>query len=428
MQRFKSFILLFSLVCLTQSIQAQQKKKIPYSELDVIKGLFFQPNTIDPYTGTAFEEFPSGKKQMEVPIKNGKIHGKVRNWEKNGQKVVEMEYDMGVKVNTEREWYSTGKEKLVVSYQNGLPHGVCTEWHKKGTKKSEGYFETGLEEGEHFWWYPSGRKDQMISYKKGKADGPVKSWHMNGQLKMEANYIEGKTNGKMYEWYANGQKKSERNFKDSLQVGTTQFWAQNGRLTGKKIFENGKLIKEFNYGSGSMKTQKGYVQVYNFLNSNFSLNVEGNEDTEYIDWVKDVTYTVDGMLLQLFTMPTNKLDFIEGSSDEEIMEAFLKQEKAFIEKGTGEEITIKSKKGKNDSGANYTHWHFKAASSKDAEQKARTIQDEHYISFLCDDQILSIYSVVSNSDDPKLVKELIYKVANSLVLSGEPINIYDFRE
>lgn len=409
-------------------MQAQQKKRIQYSELDVIKGLFFQPNTIDPYSGVAYEEFPSGKKQMELPIKNGKIHGKVRQWERNGQKIVEMEYDMGTKVNQEKEWYSTGKEKLLVSYQDGVPHGVCTEWHKKGTKKSEGYFAMGLEDGEHYWWYPSGKKDQMIFYKNGKANGPVKSWHMNGHLKMESKYSEGKIEGMMYQWYANGQKKSESTFKDSIQIGEALYWAQNGRLTGKKIYKKGKLIEEFNYGSGSLKTDDGYVQVYNFLNSNFSINVEGNEDTEYIDWVEDVTYTVDGMLLQLFTFSTKKLDFIEGSSDEEILDAFIAKEKIFIEKGFEEQIDIKKKKEKNDNGLNYVHWHFVSPLSKAKEQKARTVQKEHYISFLCKDQILSIYSVVSNSDEPKLVKELLYKVANSLVLSDEPINIYDFRK
>ncbi len=428
MQRILTVFLTFSLVSCISLIQAQQKKRIPYSELDVIKGLFFQPNTIDPYSGLAFEEFPDGKKQMEVPIRNGKIHGKVKQWERNGQKIGEMEYEMGVKVNTEREWYSTGKEKLLVSYQAGVPHGVCTEWHKKGTKKSEGYFEMGLEEGEHFWWYPSGKKDQFIFYKKGKANGAVKSWHMNGQLKMEANYLEGKTNGKMLEWYANGEKKSESNYEDNLQIGEALYWAQDGRLTGKKVFIDGKLVKEFNYGSGSMKTNKGYVQVYNFLNSHFSINIEGKEDTEYIDWIEDITYTVDGMLLQLFTLSTSKLDVSKESTEDEIMDAFLAKEKSFIEEGTKEQIQITKNKAVNDNGVNYIHWHFISPSSKDKEQKARTIQEEHYISFLCNNQVLSVYSVVSNSDEPKLVNELIFKAANSLILSKEPINIFDFRE
>jgi len=409
-------------------MQAQQKKKIQYSELDVIKGLFFQPNTIEPYSGIAYEGFPSGKKQMEVPIKDGKIHGKVRQWERNGQKIAEMEYDMGVKVNQEKEWYSTGNEKLLVSYLNGVPNGVCKEWHKKGTKKSEGYFEKGLEEGEHFWWYPSGKKDQMITYENGLANGPVKSWHMNEQLKMESNYKNGKIDGKMYEWYATGQKKSDRTFKDSIQIGEALFWAQNGRLTGKRIFDNGKLIEEFNYGSGSIKTSKGYAQVYNFLNSNFSIKIEGNEDTEYIDWVEDVTYTVDGMLLQLFTFPKSKLSTSKGNSEKEIMDAFIAKEKILIEEAAKAQIDVKLENGTNDNEINYVHWYFVSPSSKEKEQKPRTLQEEHYISFLCNDQILSIYSVVSNSDDPKLVKELLNKVSNSLVLSQEPINIYEFRE
>lgn len=407
---------------------AQQKKKIGLYELDIIKGLFFQPNTVAPYSGLAFENHPNDKKKIEVPIKDGKIHGVVKEWERNNKKIYEVEYNMGVKSGIESQWYASGQKKLEIPYNDGIPHGVCTEWHKKGTKKSEGYFNMGVEEGEHYWWYPSGRKDQFINYKNGKAEDNLKNWYDSNQLKLDASYKAGMLEGKKLEWYSSGQKKSEAVFKDSLQIGESLSWAKDGRIIGKKIYDNGQIVEEYNYASASLKTSNGYVQVYNLLRSNFLVRIKGQETEEYVDLAEDLTYTVDGMLLQLFTTATNKLDINEDASNDEALKSYIQFEKGFIEKNTSSEIQISQESGSNSSGLAYIHWHFVSPASKTTveEQKARTVQYEHYISFICNDQIFSIYSVVTNSDDAVLVEKMIKEIASSVVLTKEPINLYDY--
>jgi len=417
-------LLLATALCIgALSTEAQVKKKINFYELDVIKGLFFQPNTIDPYTGLAFQDHSNGNRQMEVQIKDGKISGKVKEWERNGKKVYQAEYENGTQIGKEEQWYADGFNKLYITYQNGVPHGTCTEWHQTGGKKSLGEFVNGEEEGEHNWWYATGQQDQVVNYKNGKEMGPMKAWHENGQLKIDANYTAGKLEGDYVLWYSNGQKKAQKKFRDSLHIGDAMFWGTDGRLTGKKVYNNqGKLLEEYNYNSGCVKTgDKDFVQVFNAKNSYYKIDVSGEDRIFYIDDAEDITYSVDGMLLQCFAYPKGKMS--ADSDMQASFDAFLAKEKKYIEENINSVIEIVQSKKSNANGLSYYYWHFVSPSSKDAEQKARTVQSEHYLTFFCNDQILNLYSVVSNSDEPAEVLGMLTKVADTFSCEEKPIDL-----
>ncbi len=423
---FRILMLSLGLIFVSSSMDAQVKKKIPFYELDIIKGLYFQPNTIDPYTGLAFEEFPNGKRQMEVQIKNGKIHGKVKEWERSGKKVFEAEYENGAQVGKEEQWYSDGFNKLLIYYQNGVPHGTCTEWHQTGGKKSLGEFVNGEEEGEHNWWFATGKKDQTVNYKNGKEDGMMNAWHENGVKKIEATYINGKLEGDYLLWYGNGQKKAAKKFRDSLHIGEAMFWGVDGRLIGKDVYnDNGVLQKSYDYNSGSIKiNQEHYAQVFNTKDAHFLVDMKAEDRISFVDGVEDITYSMDGMLLQIYNFPIGKE---KGSSTEDIFASFLADEKKYIEENTKSEIEISQESKTTKSGQNYRYWHFASPSSKLPEQKPRTVQSEHYVTFICNDQILSLYSVVSNSDEPDLVKSMLFKVADSFLCSEDPIDLNEVK-
>jgi len=403
--------------------QAQIKKKIDYYELDVIKGLFFQPNTVDPYTGLAFLDYPNGDKQMEAPIKNGKIDGKVKEWERNGKKVYEAEFADGVQIGKEEQWYSDGFNKLLVNYQNGKANGMCTEWHQTGGKKSLGEFVNGEENGEHNWWYATGTKDQTVNYKYGKEDGPMKAWHENGAIKLEAHYVEGKLEGQYLLWYSNGQKKADKTYKDSIQIGEAQYWATDGRLVGRDVFSpTGVLQESYNYNSGSIKVKNDhYVQVVNTQNAHYQISLQADDRIYFVDKAQDITYSLDGMLLQIFQYPTPT--DVDAANPQAVFDAFLAKEKKFIEENTETEIEISQEAKVSKGGESYYYWHFASPSSKDAEQKARTVQSEHYITFICNDQILSLYSVVTNSDEPASVLKMLTTIAESYKCMNEPIDL-----
>ena len=160
MNKWTCFLALLILPILVSA----QKDKIYLSQLDINNNLLFRPNTMAPFTGLAYEEYPGGRKKIHVPIKDGKVHGTVKEWEKNGQKIQEATFEHGVQTGVEKQWFASGSKKLEIAYVNGVPEGVCTEWHKTGGKKSQGYFLNGKEDGEHNWWYYTGEKDQQVFY------------------------------------------------------------------------------------------------------------------------------------------------------------------------------------------------------------------------------------------------------------------------
>ena len=427
----KSFYLtaLF-LISFAISGTAQMKKKIKYYELDIIRGLFYQPYTKDPYTGTAFDEHKNGKKRLEVPIKNGKIEGTVREWEKNGQKVYQAEYVAGVQVNEEWQWYPNGEEKLHLAYNSaGQPHGVCTEWHQKGVKwpkekikKSEGLFQNGKEEGEHKWWFDTNVMDQIIVYKNGLIEGTMKNWHPNGQLKLESNYKKGKHEGKTTEWHNNGQKKWEVKYVYDQKDGESPTWSRKGTLLGKQVFNNGKMIKEYNYRSGSIKKLSGFVQVFNKPESFYIVDVVGDRVNESTD-NRTIAYSVDGMALTMYDIPVDSVRTSPSMSNKELLEYFMSKEASFVEEDTNFDIQTKSEFGKNKNGLEYLHWYFKSPSSVEEEQKARTVQEEHFISIICNKQILNLYSIVSNSDTHEAVKKMLLRITDTIELRDERIDL-----
>ncbi len=402
-----------------------QKNKVPVSELDQIKGLYYQRNTIPPFTGTAFEDHPNGERKLQIPIKEGKLHGTALEWNMNGDKIYEAQYENGIQIETETQWYDTGIKKLELNFVNGQPDGICTEWHKNGQKKSEGLFKNGKEEGEHNWWFFNGQLDQQAFYKNGKTHGVVKNWYQNGQLQLESHYADGEKHGPTIKWHHNGQKKSEEFFNMDEPKGEARFWSNEGILQGVQVFENGKLVKEMNYRSGSITLNDGYLQVFNETSSFYTVPVTGSSvrPTERQDII---TYVVDGMLLQLFNV--SMLNFIDSTDyalpEEELLSHYKKYETALVSATEpGFKYEFKTELLTLESGKPILHWYFKSPSSLDEEQKPRTVQEEHYYSMVCNHQVLSLYSAITNSDDPAKVKAMLLRIANGVKIYEERIDL-----
>ena len=414
-------LVLISLFC-TSSF-AQQKKRIPYYELDVIKGLFFQPNTIDPYTGTAFEKFPNGKKKLEVPIKDGKIHGTTREWAQNGKKIFEATYENGVQVGKESQWYAIGKKKLEINYLNGKPDGICAEWYKNGKKLSEGVFKNGKEEGEHTWWFDNGNVDQKVFYKNGMAQGIVKNWFRSGELKLESEYKNGVQHGKTIEWYANGQKQSESFFKNGKEDGESSLWSKSGKLLREKTYTEGKLIKDKNYLSGSIYFGDGYAEVFNEMADFFYLKIIGEKvDPRQGD---EITYVVEGRLLQVYNKPIANYaeDGVSNISEIELLEKYIEKESEFIGAATDFEIEVKTENRKTASGKEYIYWSFISPQSKEEIQKPHTVQEEHYLSMICGSRVLSLFGVRTKNDRSNATPIMLQEIAETVTIEKERIDI-----
>ena len=402
-----------------------QKDKVSVNELDQIRGLYYQRNTIDPFSGIAYDEHSNGKKKLQIPIKDGKVHGLAKEWSKNGDLVYEASFEEGIQVGKETQWYATGDKKVELNYVNGQPDGICTEWHKNGQKKSEGLFENGKEEGEHNWWYSDGQMDQQVFYKDGRSEGVVKNWYQSGQLKLESHYSEGKKNGPTIKWHQNGQKKSEEHFKMDKPDGEARQWSKDGIVQGAQVYEDGTLIEDRNYRSGNINIGSGYLQVFNEANSFFTVPVTGY-NVRTPERQEIITYVVDGMLLQLFNVSlSNFTDSTKTyNSEAELLEDYKTYETALVS-ATEPDFSYDFKSGflTLDNEKKILHWFFKSPSSLLEKQQPRTVQEEHYFSMVCNDQVLSLYTAVTNADDPLKVKEMLLRISNGVKIYDERIDL-----
>lgn len=419
----QKWILLILINLFVFQTHAQQKKRINFYELDVIKALYFQPNTIKPYSGTAFDKFPNGKKRMEMPIKNGKIHGVSKEWSDKGKKNLERHFIMGIPNGKEKQWYPNGEKQVELNYVNGKVEGIATEWYKNGQKKSVGVFKNGKEQGEHKWYFDQGQIDQIVNFENGLAQGLVKMWFLSGKLKKESYFKNGLKDGLTTEWFENGEKFFKGSFREDKSDGKSFNWTKKGQLIKEEKHDFGKLIESKNYLSGTIFTGDGYLQIFNEMNDFFTLKISGT--SVKARKADEITFIVEGDLVQIFNQPSSLFFDKKNTTQNEIkkLEQFIEKESAYIQSATKFEIDIKKERKKNSSGKGFIHWQFASPSSQAADQKPRTVQEEHYISFICGDRILSLYGVVTNNDKSEDVVKILHRVADSLKIEKERIDL-----
>ena len=372
----QKWILLILINFMVFQAQAQQKKRINFYELDVIKGLYFQPNTIKPYSGTAFDKFPNGKKRMEMPIKDGKIHGVSKEWSNKGKRVLERHFVMGVPNGKEKQWYPDGEKQVELNYVNGKVEGIAIEWYKNGQKKSEGIFKNSKEQGEHKWYFDQGQIDQIVNYENGLAQGLVKMWFLSGKFKKESNFKNGMKDGLTTEWFENGEKFFEGSFREDKSDGKSFNWTKKGKLIKEELHDFGKLIESKNYLSGTIFTGDGYLQVFNEMNDFFTLKISGT--SVKARKANEVTFVVEGDFVQIFNQPSSFFFDKINTEQNEIkkLEQFIEKESAYIQSATKFEIDVKKEVKKNASEKDFIHWQFASPSSQEADQKPRTVQED----------------------------------------------------
>lgn len=425
-----SFFIRYSLLFLSlfyfniSALTAQHKKNIDFYELDVNHGKLFQPNTIKPYTGTAHEKYADGRKKKRIPIKDGQVHGKVTEWEMNGQKISELNYVAGKPQGKESQWYESGKKKLEANYTNGVVNGVVTEWYENGKKKSEGQFNNGIETGVHNWWYSNGASDQLITYQNGKANGLVKHWHFNGQLKLEGNFKDGKENGDFTEWHPNGQIEMTGNYILGEKNDTFNIYSKNGLIQEIEIYDNGSLLKAFNYRSGNINWDKGYTQVFNSKESFYTINVLGGTVYPRTS-TRDIIYVVDRYFLQLINTPVSLFTKTEisNNSDDNILKKFVSFESKYIEEKSEQKIDVTATSGTTKNGVPFIHWHFKPQLAEGEIVTPRTVMEEHYISLDCGQEVLSLYGLVTKVNKSEAVVDMLTRVADSVKIHNERIEL-----
>ncbi|MGB7770141.1 MAG: hypothetical protein WBN22_14995 [Verrucomicrobiia bacterium] len=116
-----------------------------------------------------------------MPLRNGRRHGVVRVWHKNG-----------VLANEER-------------YLNGLLHGVCRQWSESGRLLGE--------------------------YRMVQGTGVQRTWHENGRLQLEFSTVRGDFSGRYRLWLNDGKLMSEEIYLNGRPVTAEEYLAARAKDT-----------------------------------------------------------------------------------------------------------------------------------------------------------------------------------------------------
>lgn len=423
---------LFSLIALSiisiTTLQAQ-RNKVHWSELDNNRGKIYQRNHIEPFSGTAFDEHEPGKKKGLIPFKDGLMHGKAIQWDRKGNKISETTYVKGKREGREIVYYPNGKKQAIINYANDKPQGLVIEYFDTGEKMSSGELVNGVENGRYTWWFKNGLKDQELNYRMGSVEGAVRNWYPDGKQKMISEYKSNQKNGKTVNWFANGNMMSKQFYYKGTEIDTSSFWTKESRLKEQKIYnQRGNLVDHRSFQEASILTKKGYLHVFNKLNSNFILPLEGKT----VDPVnaKILAFYIDGVLVQVYTAPKSAFSN-QTKSDLELLQNHQEFDIDRLEAMLSDDsikytLEYQSEELKTQKGETALFWNFNSPGN--SSKKQLTLVQEQYLSIVCQNHILLLNGLVFKKNKPEAVKAALMKLANAVILKDKPIDVIDLSE
>jgi hypothetical protein len=129
--------LVSTLCCIISYAQKTPERIVNFNKVKLHNALFYYENEEIPYTGKCEIFYPSGNKNKELSIREGKYDGLTISFYENGQKSYESNYKQGVLDGSCSSWYLNGQKKIVFTYKAGKVTGNFIKWDYKGNKVYE---------------------------------------------------------------------------------------------------------------------------------------------------------------------------------------------------------------------------------------------------------------------------------------------------
>ena len=121
--------------------------------------------------------------------------------------------------------------------RNGRRHGVVRVWHKNGVLANEERYQNGLLHGVSRQWSETGRL--LGEYRMIHGTGIQRTWHENGRLQLEFSTVRGDFSGRYRLWLNDGKLMSEEIYLNGRPVTAEEYRAARAKdkslpkLTGK---------------------------------------------------------------------------------------------------------------------------------------------------------------------------------------------------
>ena len=218
------------------------------------------------FSGKLSSQFP-GPFVSEADFAGGKLHGTWTITSRAGRKVIEWQFERGVRQGRACWWHPNGERRRDGKYERGVPVGTFEDrgsdgkmvrsvtfvdgrvlvkkihWHNKNQKAYEGTVLAGRDiPDESFdWWNTTVTTGLTSTSCPEQKHGRWISWYPNGQTKIEAQYRKGEPVGKFVWWYENGQKQAQGEYAGGLRTGTWTTWHLNGMKESFGEYADGEI-------------------------------------------------------------------------------------------------------------------------------------------------------------------------------------------
>jgi len=149
------FLLVILCLCFTVVVSAEECK-YGDDDIELIDGTMIEAETGEPANGLWCTHFKS--LYNEIPLKNGKWEGIVRNY------------------------YESGKIKQETPLKNDKMEGIVRRYYESGELESEIPYKNDKVEGIGRTYYKSGKLREETPFKNGKTEGIAKTYKENGRL------------------------------------------------------------------------------------------------------------------------------------------------------------------------------------------------------------------------------------------------------
>jgi len=253
---------------------------------------------------------------------NDQLHGPWISFNPNGTVSESGDYYLGTKNNLWEVFNSSGYLIEKRSYQLGSKHGTWYFYDSSGQLTESKIFNNNEPEGLQENYYPSGEiKEKRIIL--GGSLTSHQTFDKEGGIINDLKYKGGKKNGQELIFYKNGQLKSQGEWKNGSKNGTWEYYDLSGNMNKKETYSNENLQEKVDYyyfSSGQLKEKRVY--------KNNSSNGVGTE------------YFIDGRIKKIKT-------YVNGS---------IKDETAYVyNDDSGERFIVK---GKNINGKKEGQWEY----------------------------------------------------------------------
>jgi hypothetical protein len=192
------------------------------------------------------------------------------------------------------------------------------------------------------------------------------------------------------------------------------------------VFATPRAGGQNDFESGAIKTDYGFLLVWNATNNHYMIEITGKEVRQTS--TERVQFNVDGMFLQILTAPIS--DFIQFKSENDqakagraILEAHRDWEVKFMEGDYKEKLKVESSWQKLSNGKDALVWAIAVPESSHSNVKKQLS-----LTLVKGDFVLMLGSVVTETIAENVSRQMLMNTAETLKTSDQPIDLRQLQQ